>query len=43
MTKEKVDGHYGTLNVPYSIYTNEWSQGELNMWFGFNAGLAIKI
>lgn len=42
-TKEKVDGEYGTLNIPYSIYTTEWSHGKSFMWFGLNAGLALKL
>jgi hypothetical protein len=43
VTKEKVDGQFGTLNVPYSMYTNEWSSGKLFMWFGLNAGLSLKL
>ena len=43
VTEEKVDGEYGTLNIPYSIYTNEWSGRKLFMWFGLNAGLALKL
>lgn len=43
ITEENVDGEYGTLNVPYTIYTNEWSKGELFMWFGLNAGLSLKL
>jgi hypothetical protein len=43
VTKEKVDGQFGTLNVPYSIYTNEWSSGKLFMWFGLNAGVSLKL
>jgi len=43
ITQEKVDGEYGTLNIPYSIHTNEWSSGKLFMWFGLNAGLSLKL
>jgi len=43
LTEEKVDGEYGTLNIPYSIYTNKWSSGKLFMWVGLNAGLSIKL
>ena len=43
VTHEKVDGEYGTLNIPYSIYTNEWSSGKLFMWLGINAGLSLKL
>lgn len=25
VTEQKVDGEFGTLNIPYSIYANEWT------------------
>lgn len=43
VTKEKVDNEFGTLNIPYSVYTHEWSGGKVQMWFGLNAGLALKL
>jgi hypothetical protein len=43
ITKEKVDGEYGTLNIPYTIYTNEGTDSKLFMWIGFNAGLSLKL
>jgi hypothetical protein len=43
VTEEKVDGEYGTLNIPYSIYTNEWTDGKLFMWIGINAGFSINF
>ncbi len=43
VTKERVDGQFGTLNVPYSIYTNEWSSGKSFMWLGLNAGVSLKL
>ena len=43
ITKEKVDGEYGTLNIPYTIYTNESTDSKLFMWIGFNAGLSLKL
>jgi len=43
VTEKKVDGEYGTLNIPYSIYANEWSSGKLFMWVGLNAGLSLKL
>jgi hypothetical protein len=43
LTEEKVNGEYGTLNIPYSIYTNKWSSGKLFMWVGLNAGLSLKL
>ena len=43
ITKEKIDGEYGTLNIPYTIYTNEGTDSKLFMWIGFNAGLSLKL
>lgn len=42
-TKEKVDGEFGTLNIPYSIYEDESENRKLQMWFGLNAGLALRL
>jgi hypothetical protein len=43
ITKEKIDGEYGTLDIPYTIYTNEGTNSKLFMWIGFNAGLSLKL
>jgi len=43
VTEKKVDGEYGTLKIPYSIYASEWSSGKLFMWVGLNAGLSLKL
>lgn len=43
VTEEKVDGEYGTLNIPYTIYTNEGTSSKLFMWLGINAGLSLKL
>jgi len=43
VTKVKVDDEYGTLNIPYTFYTNNWTKGKLSMWIGFNAGLSLKL
>jgi hypothetical protein len=43
LTKEKVDGAYGTLHLPYTISNDTWSDGKLFMWIGFNAGLSYKF
>ena len=43
ITKEKVDGRYGTLDIPYTIHTNEWTDGKLYTWIGFNAGLSLSL
>jgi hypothetical protein len=43
VTKEKVEGEYGTLNIPYTISAKEWSGGKTFMWVGLNAGLSLKL
>jgi len=43
VTKEKVEGKYGTLNIPYTIYSNDWTDGRLSMWIGLNAGISLKL
>ncbi len=43
LTEEKVDGEYGTLNIPHTIYTNEGTSSKLSMWLGINAGLSLKL
>ncbi|MBK6448987.1 MAG: hypothetical protein IPO45_14790 [Saprospiraceae bacterium] len=43
VTEQKVDGEFGTLNIPYSIYANEWTSGKLFMWVGLNAGMALRL
>lgn len=43
VTEEKVDGEYGTLNIPYTIYTNEGRSNKLFMWIGINTGLSLKL
>jgi len=43
VTKEEVDGQYGTLNIPYTILINEWSSSKVAIWIGINAGIAFKI
>ena len=43
ITQEKVDDEFRTLNIPYTIYTNEWISGKLFVWIGFNAGLSFNL
>ncbi len=43
VTNEKVDGEYGTLNIPYTIYEDEGTNSKLFMWIGINAGLSLKL
>lgn len=43
LTDKRVDNEFGTLNIPYTVYTSELSSGKLSMWFGLNAGLALRL
>jgi hypothetical protein len=43
VTKKIVNGEYGTLNIPYTIYSNESSGNKLFMWIGLNAGMSLKF
>jgi hypothetical protein len=43
VTEEKIDGEFGTLNIPYTIDTNEGTSSRLFMWIGINAGLSLKL
>jgi len=43
ITNEKVDGDYGTLNIPYTLYANEGAGSKIFMWIGLNAGFALKL
>jgi hypothetical protein len=42
-TEKKVDGEYGTLNIPYNFYTTEGTSSKLFIWLGINAGLSLKL
>ena len=39
----KVEGEYGTLNIPYTLSTSEWSNGKTFTWVGFNAGIGVEL
>lgn len=43
VTKEEVNGEFGTLNIPYSFYEDEWSGGKVQIWLGLNAGLSLTL
>jgi len=43
VTEEKIDGEFGTLNIPYTIYSNQGTSSNLFMWIGINAGLSLKL
>ena len=42
-TEEKIDGEYGSLKIPYTIYNYEGTSSKSFVWVGFNAGLSLKI
>jgi hypothetical protein len=37
------DGEYGSINVPYTLYSEDWSSGNVSMWIGFQAGAAFRF
>lgn len=43
VTQTTIDGKYGSIPVPYTLYTEDWSNGNVSMWIGFHAGLALKF
>lgn len=43
LTKVKVNGQFGTLNIPYASFTNEGTGSKLFMWMGINAGVSVKL
>lgn len=43
VTEEIIDGEYGTLNIPYTLFTNQGTSSKLFAWIGINAGLSLKL
>jgi len=43
ITEEKIDGEFGTLEIPYTINKSEDTNGKLSTWVGINAGLSLKL
>jgi hypothetical protein len=45
VTERIIDGKYGSLDIPYHIYSNETSdiKNKTYIWIGVNAGLALKF
>lgn len=39
----KVNDSFGTLEIPYTLYTNENADRKVSMWIGFNAGMSFKL
>ena len=43
VTREQVNGAFGTLRVPYTLSEMEFVQSTLQQWIGFNIGLAVNL
>ncbi len=43
VTGEKMNGKYGTINIPYTFYEHEYADKKLFMWIGLNAGISLKL
>jgi len=43
ITEDKVNSEYGTLPIPYSVYTNEGKNNKLFLWVGINAGVSLNL
>lgn len=43
VTQVQVDGEYGSVHVPYTLYSEDWNDGNVSMWVGFHAGLALRF
>ncbi|BDD10905.1 hypothetical protein FUAX_33370 [Fulvitalea axinellae] len=43
VTRQKVDGRYGTINIPYTLNDHESDHTKVFMWVGFNAGLSLRL
>ena len=42
-TDQKINGRYGTINIPYTVYEHEYADKKLFMWIGLNVGLSLKL
>ena len=42
-TEKKINGEYGTINIPSTIYWHEYANRKLFMWIGLNAGISIRL
>ncbi len=43
VTKMKINGEYGTINIPYTVYEYEYAEKKLFMWIGLNVGVSLKL
>ena len=42
-TELKIEDEFGSLKVPYSIYSSENSNRKSMLWIGFNAGISVNL
>jgi len=43
VTRKKINGEYGTINIPYTVYEHEYADKKLFMWIGLNVGVSLKL
>ncbi len=43
ITDQEVDGKFGTLNIPYTIFEDVNDDRLLSAWIGFNLGVALEL
>ena len=43
VTGMKINGEYGTINIPYTVYEHEYADKKLFMWIGLNVGVSLKL
>jgi hypothetical protein len=43
ITEMKINGEYGTINIPYTVYEHEYAGKKLFMWIGLNVGVSLKL
>lgn len=43
LTDQKVNGEFNTLEIPYTLYSKEWSDKKLSSWIGVNAGFSVDL
>lgn len=43
LTRVKVENQFGTVNIPYTIFTNEQENQKLFSWIGFKIGTSLRL
>lgn len=43
LTSEKVDGDFGTFEIPSTLFEKEYTDSKLFSWIGFSAGFAVTL